>query len=82
LNQNLLEISKFTEKLQISTTSPKSKIRAGFDFTTGSEEEISKMSSGEKEAREVLARQKQIMKDQDETLDSISETMDRLKNIG
>tara|TARA_A100001015_G_C14921052_1_gene684354 strand:+ start:1030 stop:1152 length:123 start_codon:yes stop_codon:yes gene_type:complete len=40
------------------------------------------MSSGEKEAREVLARQKQIMKDQDETLDSISETMDRLKNIG
>ena len=38
--------------------------------------------SGEKEAREVLSRQRQIMKAQDETLDSISETMDRLKNIG
>ena len=37
---------------------------------------------GEKEAREVLSQQRKIMKAQDETLDSISETMERLKHIG
>jgi len=51
-------------------------------FHTHQEMSFSDKVGGEKEAREVLSQQRKIMKAQDETLDSISETMERLKHIG